>query len=435
MLQRRRQARSAPREQGRGGSERRYPEAGGWTFHGDRVALCLRILPLILVAVFAVLNTINDDFVWLTFVLASAPLLVALINGPVVTAVASVVAFSLLGPAATNPTHVEQTGVTLLRLSTIVLLYVLAVFFSWARGRSLRRLTGITEVAEVTQQAIVPDVPRKVGPYRIATFMTTPERGYNLVGGDFFSVGRSRGAVRLVLGDVQGHNMDTIMLTNVLMGAFSERVSDAERLEAVAVRMHERVMAVNRGLDDWDGRFATAVFAELRPDEGTARILACGHPAPLHLGEASWPVELRPLPPLGVSHTLDFSHHTVETAFEKGDMLHFFSDGLVEARNSRGETYPLSEAIAAYLAEGRTRDPEALVSYLSADFTQRGFTISDDVSALSVLFGEGEETPEAEPRLGMPGFSAPSRRSSLSALQVLPAKKGPQNLYLLRASA
>lgn len=91
-------------------------------------------------------------------------------------------------------------------------------------------------------------------------------------------------------------------------------------------------------LDTEVSQYFTIVYGVLDVDSKTLRYVSAGHPGPVHMAPKSKP---RPLPstgpPIGLLPTADFRE--CELALRPGDRLFFYTDGVTEARNPRGEEF------------------------------------------------------------------------------------------------
>lgn len=118
------------------------------------------------------------------------------------------------------------------------------------------------------------------------------------------------------------------------------------------------------------------------------RMVTCGHPPPLLLRDrqAITLRATRPAPPLGLGELTVADYHVDTFTLLPGDLL-LHTDGVVEARNTRGVFYPLAERAPAW-AQG---SPPALVHHLSADLLAHvGGRLADDAAMIAI-----QRTPPA----------------------------------------
>lgn len=353
----------------------------------DRIAsghpgsvLLLRLLPFLLLAVTVPLAFVDPIMIpYASYMLVFLPAFTALVNGPFATSLAAlgVIGVGVLG--ATGILHHPQIAWT--DLPPIAAVGAVCAVLAWIRNRIVMRLFDMTFVAETVQGAILPELPPIVGGVRVAVIYRTPEGSPGLVGGDFYDVQETDAGVRAVVGDVQGHDLSTVRLTDSLLGTFRERALDDPDLAVLAARMERRVRLHNRNRGEWDQSFATAALIEITPRHDTVRVALCGHHAPLLVRGSAVPIAAKPMPPLGL---VDFGLQRTEVreaTLMPGDLIVVFSDGLIEARNAAGLTFPLADRLNAHVSAG-VRDPDLLRRKLREDFKHGGFVRADDLTVL-----------------------------------------------------
>lgn len=346
--------------------------------------LWLRLLPLILLAVTVPIAFVTPVMIpYANYALVLLPAFTALVNGPVATTAATLFVIALVsaGSGALGLLPYPQSAWT--DLPPIAFVGLLCAALAWIRNRIVMRLLEMTLVAETVQGAILPELPEHVGGLRVAVAYRTHEGSPGLVGGDFYEVQDTDQGIRAVVGDVQGHGLTTVHLTEALLGTFRERALDDPDLETLAAHMERRVRLHNRGRDDWEQSFATAALIEITPGHDTVRIVLCGHPAPLLVRDSATPLNVRPMPPLGLA---DFGLQRTEVreaTLMPGDLIVAFSDGLIEGRNADGQTFPLISMLNAHIASGIS-DPDRLHHKLKADFQGGGYVRTDDLTVLIV---------------------------------------------------
>ncbi|MYS07630.1 SpoIIE family protein phosphatase, partial [Streptomyces sp. SID6041] len=207
------------------------------------------------------------------------------------------------------------------------------------------------------------------------------------IGGDFYEAVRVPGAVRVMLGDVQGKGLGAVETASVLLGSFRAAVDTAADLPALADRLEEGLARYGAWDPDSDAaeRFATVVLVELPDGQDVARLLSCGHPAPLlqHGREVETVRFADPSLPVNLAG-LAASHHRVEEVpFGPGDRLLLYTDGVSETRDRTGAFYPLELRL-----RGWVREPaDAVPALLHKDLTAYGDGgLDDDVAAVLVAY-------------------------------------------------
>lgn len=344
--------------------------------------LVLRLMPYLLIAVtfpIAFLDDTAADYADFTVVLL--PAFTALVNGPVATAGSTLLVIAVVsaGQDALGLLPYPQSSWS--DVPPVAVIGLLCTALAWVRNRMVIRLLDMTLVAEAVQTAILPELPSHVGGARVAVAYRTHEGSPGLVGGDFYEVQATDLGIRAVVGDVQGHGLTTVHLTEALLGTFRERALDDPDLHTLAARMERRVRMHNRGRGEWEQSFATAALIEITPRFDTIRVVLCGHPAPLLVRGSAQPLSARPMPPLGLADFAIQRTEIREATLMPGDLVVVFSDGFIEGRNAAGETFPVVERINAHIASG-IRDPDRLHRKLKADFQSGGYERTDDLTVL-----------------------------------------------------
>ncbi len=347
--------------------------------------LTLRLLPFILLAATVPLAFMTPIMVpYANYSLILLPAFTALVNGPVATTAATlgVLAF---GSAGANTLGLLPFPDNLWSdLPPVAVVGVLCIVLAWARNRIIKRLLDMTLVAETAQQAIMPDLPSRIAGMKISSVYRTAHGSPGLIGGDFYDVQDTDFGLRAVVGDVQGHDLSTVHLTEALLGTFRERALDDPDLTTLAAHLERRVRLHNRDRDEWGQTFATAVIFEISPARDRLRTLLCGHPAPLLVRSVTYPIGGKPLPPLGLADFgIDSPVQVRDVELAHGDLIIAYTDGLVEARNPVGQTFPLYSLLNAHVAAG-VREPADLRTRLRSDFITGGYSRNDDLTAMVI---------------------------------------------------
>ncbi len=190
--------------------------------------------------------------------------------------------------------------------------------------RMQQQLQNEMRQAQQVQLTLLPEAPATLPGFRVESVYRPAEE----VGGDFFQVMPSvDGGLLIVLGDVSGKGLRAAMLVSLIVGTLrtlaEQDLSPCELLQGMNRRLHNRM----------EGGFATCICARICPD-GHTTVANAGHLAPYLDGEElKVPNDL----PLGIVPAFDYEEYRYH--LPAGSRLVFITDGVVEARNRKGELY------------------------------------------------------------------------------------------------
>jgi steroid delta-isomerase-like uncharacterized protein len=231
------------------------------------------------------------------------------------------------------------------------------------------------KVARTIQQASLPkEVPTLEG-WQITPFYQ-PARE---VGGDFYDFYElDDGRVGLVVGDATGKGVPAALVENATC-AFLGGVATASGSSPgkVLARVNEAVLARIP-----PNMFVTCFYAILDPQSGHLAYANAGHDLP-YLWHGSDAEELRARGmPLGLMPGMEYEQK--EIVLEPGDSVLFYSDGLVEAHNPKGEMFgfPRLRALVAEHGEERPLGDTLLEELYS--FVGESWEQEDDITLLTL---------------------------------------------------
>jgi sigma-B regulation protein RsbU (phosphoserine phosphatase) len=243
-------------------------------------------------------------------------------------------------------------------MSTISLALIMLIR-STRMNRRQAILEGELAAAQQVQQVLLPEQTESVPGFAVETVYQPAQQ----VGGDFFQIlPDGEGGLLAVVGDVAGKGLPAAMLVSVLVGAIrgvAEYTSDPAELLA---SLNERL--VGRG----GGSFSTASVAHIKAN-GQVTIANAGHLSPYLDGRE---VELPGALPLGVMS--DAVYATTEFYLAPGSRLTFYSDGVVEAQNQKGELFGFDRAKAI------STQPAAAIVDAAKQFGQE-----DDITVVTIV--------------------------------------------------
>lgn len=358
-----------------------------------------RALPVLVMVLTVLADLLTADEERYDRLLAAAPALAAVTWSVRGTAAIGLLAM-VLAPLLAADRDRDLQFVPDIVATEVVLAAVtlVAVWVSRVRLRYDQDLRELTAVAEVVQRVVLRPLAPRLGDVDLHLLYVAAAAKAR-IGGDFYEGVRVPGAVRLMLGDVQGKGLGAVETASVLLGFFRAAVNDAPDLPALADRLEEGLERYGAWDPDSDAaeRFATVVLVEIPDDGDVVRLLSCGHPAPLLQTRAGVrPVDFGdPSLPLNLAALFDARHRVEEVPFGPGDRLLLFTDGVSETRDLAGTFYPLEERMSGWAAEPGERLPELL----HRDLTAYGADgLDDDVAAVLVVRRPQEESaPPGKP--------------------------------------
>ncbi|SEO57868.1 Stage II sporulation protein E (SpoIIE) [Actinacidiphila rubida] len=343
------------------------------------------VVPLAIVAVISVVDMMSSTSVHLGPLVALAPAVTAAFAGPRMTAFVALVAIAAQelvdgynGESMTN--HIAQ-------FAALAGLCAAMVATSYVREHRTWQLTRLRSVADAAQRCVLRPPPRQIGPLRLGWLYLAAEDEAQ-IGGDLFATERgSDPCTRVIMGDVRGKGVSAIGEVSVVLGAFREGAHRCPTLPDLVAALEESVSRdieeVADVQDDLGEHFITALMLEIPDRDEPAELINCGHPPPLliHRRHVTTLDFDHSSPPLGMGGLPATALHIDSIAFEPGDILLLYTDGVIEARSPSGDFYPLGERLGSF--SGST--PDALLREIQGDlFSHVGREPADDVALLAI---------------------------------------------------
>ncbi len=225
-------------------------------------------------------------------------------------------------------------------LCQISILAILVLRFARSR-RDEERHASELEAAQAVQQVLIPNQCPAVPGFKIESIYKPAGE----VGGDFFQIlPTASGGALIVIGDVSGKGMPAAMTVALLVGTVRTLAHFKQSPGEILAAMNQRMLGRQKG------GFTTCLVIEVSGD-GTLTVANAGHLAPyLNGSELEVPGGL----PLGLAPDAEYLQEVFSLG--RGDCLTLLTDGVVEARNPKGElfgferTQALSRASAEEIA-------------------------------------------------------------------------------------
>jgi sigma-B regulation protein RsbU (phosphoserine phosphatase) len=252
-------------------------------------------------------------------------------------------------------------SISLNGLSSILSVLSLALIMlirSTHQSRRQATLEAELVAAQEVQKVLLPEHREVVPGFTVDSIYEPAQQ----VGGDFFQIlPADDGGLVIVVGDVAGKGLPAAMLVSVLVGAISGLSEHTQDPAELLAGLNER-LAGRAG-----GGFATALAVHIAAD-GHVTAANAGHLSPYLDGRE---IELTGALPLGVMSGAVYE--TREFHLPAGSRLTFYSDGVVEAMNPRGELFGFERA------KQLSTQPAAKIAETAKSFGQE-----DDITVVTI---------------------------------------------------
>jgi len=241
--------------------------------------------------------------------------------------------------------------------------------------RERERVEQELQVARSIQQASLPnDVPTLEGWEIVHHYQPARE-----VGGDFYDIlEMSNGHLGLLVGDATSKGVPAALVmasTRSMLRAVA-RASEYSPGEVLG-RVNDSLVT-----DIPPNMFVTCFYCVLDPENGSLRYANAGHDLPyLHRNGDAEELRARGMP-LGLIPSMDYEEK--EIALDAGEGALFYTDGLVEAHDPKGEMFGFPRLRALVAEHGEERSLETVLLKELERFTGEGWEQEDDITLLTL---------------------------------------------------
>ncbi|MFF9207736.1 MULTISPECIES: PP2C family protein-serine/threonine phosphatase [unclassified Streptomyces] len=219
------------------------------------------------------------------------------------------------------------------------------------------------------------------------TLAAAMEPAYQM-GGDAFDYAVNGTTLHLGIFDAMGHDTTAGITANVAVAA----CRNARRQGASLAQTSEEVEKVL--LEQFStSRYVTAILADLDMASGRLRWINRGHHLPILIRDNRWTTELEcpPAGPMGADLALPVTVRTEQ--LQPGDRLLLYTDGVVEARDSRGREFG-RERFVDFIRRhhaGRHALHETLRRLMAAVLDHHDGLLNDDATVLLAEWRGGHQ--------------------------------------------
>ena len=208
------------------------------------------------------------------------------------------------------------------------------------------------------------------------------------VAGDVFDYAIQDGVAHVAMFDATGHDLNSSVIGSLALAAYRNGRRSALDLSAIASRIDSTL------LEFAPDTYATGVIAELSLATGVFRYVNAGHLSPLLLRGGKVVKSLD----AGRRILLGFANRVVEPTdenLEPGDVIVFYTDGIVEARDQGRDFFGLERFIDVleHSAAEHRRAPETLRWVVHRVLEHQNGVLQDDASVLMIEW-QGDSAAE-----------------------------------------
>ena len=254
-------------------------------------------------------------------------------------------------------------------------------------ARQERRLERDLALARELQMRLLPQARPKLAHLDVAAKFI-PARA---IGGDLYDfIPYSLSRLGIVIGDVSGKGAPAAIYAALVSGILRSHApiepGPAEMLKAVNMSLAERRI---------EAQFVSLIYAVWEDEQRTLLVSNSGLPRPVYVHDGKNQVIEATGLPLGLFDDADYDEFTFR--MKPGDMFVFFSDGILDARNRKGELFGRGrvEKIIADCA-GKSADCVVDSLFKAAAEHSAGVEAFDDQTVVAIKVKDGSASGSAK---------------------------------------
>jgi serine phosphatase RsbU (regulator of sigma subunit)/ligand-binding sensor domain-containing protein len=240
-----------------------------------------------------------------------------------------------------------------------------------------QRMEQELDTARHMQMSILPERNFEIPQLDFAAYLTPATE----VGGDYFDYRLiDDGQFMFIIGDVSGHGISASTLVSMSKSLIYNQVKTSYEVDKVMDAMNDMVHGALA-----ERLLMTLCYTVFDLNSRKVRYSIAGHPFPYHYRSNT--DELAELElsayPLGVTSKAKYA--IAEFSYEPGDVLVFYSDGIVEGANPQGEQLGF-ERFEAMILKNKLLSPEEINRNIMQEFHQfaEGQPPDDDITLVVI---------------------------------------------------
>jgi sigma-B regulation protein RsbU (phosphoserine phosphatase) len=210
-----------------------------------------------------------------------------------------------------------------------------------------------------------------------------------LIGGDYFDFyPLPNGKIRIIVGDVMGKGIPAAMLMILTRGAFRSAAEATQGPGETLTSMNNAMYKDLRTLNS----FVTVFCADWDPNTGTFVYANAGHNMPVIVRGKLETLDLPDLKGVMLGGLPEQIYKEEQLYLKEDDLVFFYTDGIVEAQNSKGEMFKIVRLIQLLIQNAHKKVSEIETAVIEAltNFTE-GLPQKDDITMVILKVGKGRD--------------------------------------------
>jgi len=249
------------------------------------------------------------------------------------------------------------------------------------------RLQSELNTVKTVQETLFPPSQAQFGPLRITGHFEPASE----CGGDWWSYSKVGNKIHIWVGDATGHGAPAALITSAARSAAAviDILPEMNPGKALSI-MNRAVYETSKGKI-----MMTFFIATIDIDRGTMTYACASHDPPYMLRRTGRPLIKKDIVPLNdvngprLGDRSEFQYKDVEVSFTEGDMVFFYTDGLLDIQDPAGKKWGEREFYKSLLASANNgHDTESKISEIRdvIDGFRSGSSLIDDVTMVMVEF-------------------------------------------------
>jgi len=220
-----------------------------------------------------------------------------------------------------------------------------------------QRLSEEMNMARQIQLDLLPQCPPEAESYKICA-CSFPSR---TIGGDFYDfIPRENGAFGMVIADASGKGLPAALMVTQIQAILRSEVGNSHDISKIIRNINQYVSEMTSS-----EKFATLFYGEYNPQNGEFHYANAGHNYPILVrADGSHEFLARGGLLIGAFGGMDYEDGKIN--MNDDDLMFFYTDGLSEAMDEKGEEYG-EERIINYVVNNRQQTPDEIVDGILED--------------------------------------------------------------------